>query len=277
MYAVAGPEENQIPAAMPAEFYAKSPLPQIGLGCFITAPLFFMRPFSYRRAFTLLEIVVILGIIALFLALLVPFAIRAREGGRSAACVKNLQVIGKAIAAYTADNDGRLPGPLSMDQYPVDAAGNPPRDGQLLKYITSHLNSSGGARNIFTFPGWQKAQRATDSAVFLVNVDPVAPFEQPIWGDMAVKDKAPLKIEDVRLVRFRLGDKDVNADPARVWALTEADQMLARILGAGKSEAWVLRMPEKAVHVSHRNALYFDWHVDRLLLTNSSVAPPTAD
>lgn len=236
-----------------------------------------MKPFSYRRAFTLLEIVVILGIIALFLALLVPFAVRAREGGRSAACVKNMSVIGKAISSYTADNDGRLPGPLTIDQYPVDAAGNPPRDGQLLKYITSHLNALGGARAAFTYPGWQKAQRATDSAVFLVNVDPVAPFEQPIWGDMEDKKKGPLKIEDVGLVRFQVTDKDMKAKPAEVWALTEADQMLARILGASKDDAWMKRLPEKAVHVSHRNALYFDWHVGRLTLTNSSVAPPTTD
>ena len=234
-----------------------------------------MKPISHRRAFTLLEIVVILGIIALFLALLVPFAVRAREGGRSAACVKNMSVIGKAISSYTADNDGRLPGPLTMDQYPVDAAGT--RDGQLLKYITPQLTSLGGARAAFTYPGWQKAQRATDSAVFLVNVEAVAPFEQPIWGDMAVKGKGPLKIEDVALVKFQQGDKEVKAKPSEVWALTEADQMLARNLGVTKADAWMLRLPEKAVHVSHRNALFFDWHVDRLTLTNSSIAPPTAD
>jgi prepilin-type processing-associated H-X9-DG protein len=236
-----------------------------------------MKSIFHRRAFTLLEIVVILGIIALFLALLVPFAVRAREGGRSAACAKNMTLIGKSISAYTADNDGRLPGPLTMDQYPVDAAGMPPRDGQLLKHITSHLTAFGGARAAFTYPGWQKAQRATDSAVFLVNVDPVAPFDQPIWGEMAGTKKGPLKIEDIGLVRFKRGDQDVTAKASEVWALTEADQMLAKILGAEKEDGWMLRLPAKAVHVSYRNALYFDWHVGKLTLTNSSVAPPTTD
>ena len=236
-----------------------------------------MKIISTRRAFTLLEIVVVLGIIAMFLALLVPFALRAREGGRSAACVRNMQIIGKAIASYASDNDGHLPGPLSMEQYPVDSAGNPPRDGQMLKYIARYLDQAGGARQIFISPGWVKAQRATDSAVFLANVDPVAPFEQSPWGDLAVKGKPPLKVEDIRTVRFRVSEKDEAADPARFWALTEADQMLARILGVNKTQIWVQRLPQKAVHVSHRNALYFDWHVERLVLTNSTVAPPTAD
>jgi hypothetical protein len=159
----------------------------------------------------------------------------------------------------------------------VDSAGTPPRDGQLLKYIGKYLEKSGGARAVFTFPSWQKAKRATDSAAFLVNVDPMQPFEQPVWGEMGEKGKGPLKVDDIRSIQFQVGAKTENANPAKVWALTEADQMLARILGANKSDAWVQRLPEKAVHVSHRNALYFDWHVDQLVLTNSSVAPPTAD
>ncbi len=236
-----------------------------------------MKTATHRRAFTLIEIVVILGIIAMFLALLVPFAVRTLEGGRSAVCVKNMQAVGKAIAAYAGENEGRLPGPLSMDQYPVDSAGNPPREGQLLKHISSHLNASGGAKAVFTFTGWQRAVKSTDSAVFLMNTEKLAPFEQSVWGEMGNAAKPPLKAEDIRAIRFVIGDKAEPADPAKVWALTEADQMLARILGATKADAWVTLMPQKAVHVSHRNALYFDWHVERLVLTNSSVAPPTAD
>ena len=237
-----------------------------------------MKSFSTRLAFTLLEIVVVLGIIAMFLALLVPFALRARDGGRSAQCVRNMQIIGGAIAAYAEQHDGRLPGPLTIDQYPVDSAGVPPRDGQMLKYITPYLEKSGGARVVFTFPGWQKAKRATDSAVFVANVEIVKPFEQSPWGDMDPKEKGPLKVSDIRSVVFRgIDEKLIPANPAKFWALTEADQMLVSVLGVNRSDPWVQRLPSKAVHGGYQNALYFDWHVDRLLLTNSSVAPPTAD
>ncbi len=237
-----------------------------------------MKPFSTRLAFTLLEIVVVLGIIAMFLALLVPFALRARDGGRSAQCVRNMQIIGGAIAAYAEQHDGRLPGPLTIDQYPTDSAGVPPRDGQMLKYITPYLETSGGARAVFTFPGWQKARRATDSAVFVANVEIVKPFEQSPWGDMDSKGKGPLKVSDIRSVVFQgIDEKAIPANPATFWALTEADQMLVSVLGVSRTDPWVQRLPSKAVHGGYQNALYFDWHVDRLLLTNSNVAPPTAE
>ena len=59
-----------------------------------------MKSFFHRRAFTLLEILVILGIIVLFLALLVPFAFRFKEGGRSTVCLQNFRQI---IAAGRVD------------------------------------------------------------------------------------------------------------------------------------------------------------------------------
>lgn len=247
------------------------------MGCFIAPPNFFMKSIAHRRAFTLLEIVVILGIIALFLALLVPFAIRSRQGGRSAACVNNMKAIGKAMAAYAADNEGRLPGPLTMDQYPVESAGTPPREGQLLKYIAKYFDGPGGARAAFTYPAWKTAQRATDSAVFLANVKTVLPYEQSPWGEMTEKSKGPLKADDLRTVKYTIGEDTRTAEVAKFWALTEADQVLARNLGAGKGDAWVLHLPANAVHVSHRNALYFDWHVDRLVDMYSTMSPPTAD
>ena len=235
-----------------------------------------MKAITHRRAFTLLEIVVILGIIALFLALIIPFAVRTRQGGRSAVCVQNLKMIGKAMSAYVDEHDGRLPGPLTMDQYPVETAGTPPRDGQLLKHISGYLEKSGGARAAFTHPAWVTAPKAPDSAVFLANVEKVEPYQQSPWGDMGPNGKGPLKVEDLNAVQYTIGDTKHTAVLKDFYALTEADQVLAGNQGA-KTEPWVARLPSKAVHVSHRNALYFDWHVDQLVDMYSSMIPPTAD
>lgn len=230
-----------------------------------------MKHTRSRSAFTLLEIFVVLGIIAMFLALLVPFFMRLREGGRSSASVANLQRIGKAIQAYAADHEDRLPGPLSVEQYPVDSAGTPPRDGQLLKYIASYLNSPAGAaepttaKKTFMTPAWESAEHTTDAPVFVANTEPVLPFGQPAWG---AEGKQPLKFADLKTWVRKLGEKTEPVDPAKVWALTEADQELAKLLDL--KEPWVLRTPLKAVHVTHRNALYFDMHVDQLVLTKAS-------
>ena len=220
-----------------------------------------------RHAFTILEIFVVLGIIACFLALLVPFFLRLREGGRTGQCVKNMERIGKAMVSYAQDHDDRLPGPLSVDQYPVASAGHPPREGQLLKYIAKYLeqradsaDGAGDASTIFTFPAWQRnTDRATDSPVFFINNEVARPFDQPVWGD---NGKPPLKLAQLKEWQRAVAGKDGPANLAKVWALTEADRELAKLLGL--NAPWVQRLPPKALHYNHRNALYFDWHVDTL-------------
>ena len=227
-----------------------------------------------HRAFTLIEIVVVLGIIVLFLALLVPFVMDWRHGGNSAICVRNMQQIGKAIATYAAEHDERLPGPLSMDQYTVDAAGQPPRDGQILKYIYRYLgqpsNALGNgtdAKDIFNFPAWENGQHATDAPVFLVNIQMLPSLFQPAWGN---DEKPPLKLSQLNEWTKVIGEKNFPIAPSKMWALTEADQVLAKLLGINDTtEKWVQRMPAKPVHVDHRNALYFDWHVEPLLLLDT--------
>jgi prepilin-type processing-associated H-X9-DG protein len=234
-----------------------------------------MKINSHRQAFTLLEIILVLGIIALFLILLVPFVIRWRQGGNSADCVKNMQLIGKAIRTYTEEHEGQLPGPLSQDQYTVDAAGQPPRDGQLLKYIMRYLeqpaNATGSARSaktIFTFPAWENSNHATDAPVFLVNVQNVPAFSQSPWGE---EGKPALKISQLAEWTRTIGEKVHPVDVSKTWALTEGDQVLAKLLGLNeKTVKWVERMPSNPVHSNHRNALYFDWHVETLVLSNTA-------
>ena len=62
-----------------------------------------------RQAFTLLELLVVIGIIALLVALLIPAVSRAREKARDAQCRANLRQICAATLAYVADHDGRFP------------------------------------------------------------------------------------------------------------------------------------------------------------------------
>ncbi len=56
-----------------------------------------------RRAFTLVEILVVIAIIALLAALLFPAFARARESGRQTSCVTNLHQISIAVQQYYQD------------------------------------------------------------------------------------------------------------------------------------------------------------------------------
>ena len=60
-------------------------------------------------AFTLVELVVVMGILAALAGLLFPVFARARERGRVAACTSNLRQLGTALIIYSQDYDGALP------------------------------------------------------------------------------------------------------------------------------------------------------------------------
>lgn len=65
---------------------------------------------SKSHAFTLVELLVVIGIIAVLISMLLPALNKARAAANTTKCLANLRSIGQAMSMYVAQNKGFIPG-----------------------------------------------------------------------------------------------------------------------------------------------------------------------
>jgi prepilin-type N-terminal cleavage/methylation domain-containing protein len=102
-----------------------------------------------RRAFTLVELLVVIGIIAILIAILLPALQRAKEQANAVKCSNNMKQLMTAFITFAHDNKGHLPGNRANWNDPVEWkrdflygrfqwSGNfdkAPQNGTIWKYI----------------------------------------------------------------------------------------------------------------------------------------------
>jgi len=73
-------------------------------------------------AFTLVELLVVIGIIAVLVGILLPTLGRARENANQVKCMANLRQLGQALTIYIGENKGSLPIGLVSDGNTINGA-----------------------------------------------------------------------------------------------------------------------------------------------------------
>ena len=86
------------------------------------------------RGFTIIELLVVIGIIVLMIGLLLPALSKARETSRRTVCMSNLRQIGIGMQTYRDANGGRVPEAQTL---PVD-----PHAPSIMSYLDPHLQGS---------------------------------------------------------------------------------------------------------------------------------------
>src|SRR5277367_830513 len=92
-----------------------------------------------HRAFTLIEMLVVLAIVGIVAALLLPALARTREAGRTTACLSNLHQIGLGLQIYVQDNQNLMP--VMYDRSTNSAVTNGPSINiVLLSFVSGNSN-----------------------------------------------------------------------------------------------------------------------------------------
>jgi len=112
-------------------------------------------PTARRCGFTLVELLVVIGIIAVLISLLLPALNKARAAAAQTACLSNIRQVGMAILNYSNDNNTWLP---EVQQYSngsqSTAGGSSGWIGRLCvnSYIVTNLADNTARRGVFFCP-----------------------------------------------------------------------------------------------------------------------------
>ena len=212
------------------------------------------------RAFTLVELLVTIAIIAVLAALSLAAYRTVIAAANGAKCTENLRTVGQAITLYVDDSSflkftngtanptqGQLPGPLNVGQIPICSKNFQSMLGYLLyPYLgLPDPTKEDLIVGVLQCPGWKKVVRKKDGVAYL------APNSFTYDGNIYRPFGYPLASAPMRMAALLVA-------PSKVVVLKDADQMCAEAGGD-----WLSNLPAKPVHNGKRNTLYLDGHVSQ--------------
>jgi prepilin-type N-terminal cleavage/methylation domain-containing protein len=205
--------------------------------CCDTAPRAGRSAAAAAAGFTLVELLVVIGIIAVLIAILLPALNRAREAAISTRCLSNLRQVGNFLQMYANENKDRVPigfrNKLRYESYivSVKAIADPPESR--IYPVLGHLYLAGFMANpeVYFCPSpnnvderWQLNTSANkwppESAASLVRA---GYFTRPeaSWGDTSYPPSLFETKENAMPHLSKMGSKAIASD---LWPIPQGGQ-----------------------------------------------------
>jgi prepilin-type N-terminal cleavage/methylation domain-containing protein/prepilin-type processing-associated H-X9-DG protein len=119
------------------------------------------------RAFTLVELLVVLVIIGILASLLLPATARAKSKAHNIVCVNNLRQLGIALRVYSEDNDTKLPSAEILPSHPIDPQKPLPRICDVLApYLGKTLGTNTNSAAVFKCPADRYGRFAAEGSSY---------------------------------------------------------------------------------------------------------------
>ncbi len=218
-----------------------------------------------QKGFTLVELLVVIGIIALLVAMLLPALNKARTQARSVVCQSNLRTVGQLVQFYMGDWKGSLP-----PNYPKSSGGMGVWNIKISYYVGNQFKD-------------ELAGKSFD--------DPDQKYHCPEWNSDWVKAGASQDSRSYGMTldwcRSPFNSRGVNNDTGTVTARkavnlsVKSPEQFVYVMDYNNRWFYMVRKymmptrtpPEAFVRAAYRhmngaNVLFLDWHVGYLKATD---------
>ncbi len=201
------------------------------------------------RAFSLLELLVVIWIIAILAVLAVGVGSRAIASANQADSLARLRTVGQAILLHAADHNSVLPGPLWPGQVMLY---DPAREGRMVRDLSSYLGVENRDAPYLVNRMIPKAYLRNTTAgamqdvrIYVLNSVIVQDGQtnRPFGALTTTPSIAPMPIVSL---------SDLPADER--WMISETDRQHPDVINA----PWKANTPERPVHGQFRVSLNFD-------------------
>jgi prepilin-type N-terminal cleavage/methylation domain-containing protein/prepilin-type processing-associated H-X9-DG protein len=218
------------------------------------------------RAFTLIELLVVIAIIAILASLLLPSLARAKRKALQAGCCSNLRQSHLALQMWLDDNNDWLPPGqgsafgLWDGQYAVYSQNY---NKALPYYLSTYMgypapDTTLRVAKAFFCPGFERfAKNITNNLLQVRQLYVRTMASQNDLTNGPVDIGFPFGYPDPYTPPHKITELVTHQPLSHIWLLVDADQVAV----TNPNNTWRSQLPEKPVHGSVRNYVYFDGHV----------------